>query len=252
MAKKPNGYWTLKRTLEKSEDFVKNGYNLSRSKLKELDEGGLIKAIQKNGGLYKIKELLEIEDKRKPNGFYSKMTKEEWMAYGKEKNYDQLARNKMGKIDRGYYKVGLKRKWINDLIKIQWPGIAKFTEKEWLAYGKENGYDKLTRNELQEGSKSYYEKGLNEGWINELIPYSRVTVTRGFFKNMTKKEWLNYGKKNNLDKLNREKLKDMKARYYNIGIKQGWINELIPSKQMSNIKQALDGMLNEYIQGDAK
>jgi hypothetical protein len=113
---------------------------------------------------------------------------------------------------------------------------SHMTKEQWLIYGKENSYNKLTRAELKE-NVSYYRKGRQEGWLSELIPTTEYKPN-GFFSNMTKEEYLNYGRKKRLDELSRTELLTKESRYYQIGRSKGWLDELIlPNPMQARIKK---------------
>jgi hypothetical protein len=163
---------------------------------------------------------------RKPNGFFSKMSEEEWMNYGIRKEYQNLTKRKLQDKEPAFYKKGLKERWLNGLCNGYL--FSNMNEKQWLDYGKERDYDKLNRTKLSEISKGYYTKGCLEGWINNLIPESNQTVPRGFYSRMTEEEWIDYGIKRGYNKLNRE---DLPRAYMNKGLENGWINRLIPKTE---------------------
>jgi len=57
-----------------------------------------------------------MKTKRKPNGFFKKMVKEQWLAYGRQKGYDTFSRTCLFKADSSYYQIGIKKDWIDSLI----------------------------------------------------------------------------------------------------------------------------------------
>ena len=91
-------------------------------------------------------------------------------------------------------------------------------------------------------TKQFYRSFKNE---NNLVQNPSYSTPK-----MTKEDWLRYGKENKYDGLNRKKLKEKEPQYHFIGLKNGWIDDLIPKK--NGIKQVLDDMLTQYNQGAGK
>ena len=104
---------------------------------------------------------------RKPDGFYSNMTKKQWLAYGKNRGHDQLSRSELKEKENRHYIIGLKKKWINKLIpelKKRQNGFFKYmNKKKWIAYGKEKGYDKLSRENYKKKKVVIIKKVLMKG-----------------------------------------------------------------------------------------
>ena len=231
--KRPNGYWNREKINEAFYDKINELRRVPTSP----EFRGPMKAILKGRYDPKIKtwngflryhgfELLS-----KPWGFYSNMTKEEWLAYGAEKGYGGLIRSKLEKENNGYYLTGLKKGWLKGLIphtKVRPNGFySNMTKEEWLAHGNENGYHKLSRTDLSKINGRYYQTGLRAGWLKELISHTKQKA-RGFFKRMNKEQWLSYGMEMGYDKISRAELGKCAVQYYAKGLKEGWIPELIP------------------------
>ena len=209
---------------------MNEGYNsLTRSELNK-KENEYYQKGRKEGWLA---ELIP-ETKHKPDGFYSDMGKEQWIIYGKENGYDELTRTELSRIHSAYSLKGRKENWIEELIpgtKVKPNGFySNMTKEQWLAYGIENGFDKLKRTQLARKSCQYLLKGESEGWLEEMI-------TPAFTK-MTKKQWLKYGFQNKLYCIGRKELNEKHPGFYRKGWREGWIDELIHKK--NSLEQQLD------------
>lgn len=91
------------------------GYNkLSRSELHKIARGYEEKGREEGW----IPELIP-ETKCKPIGFYSDMSKEKWLAYGRERGLDKLSRSELDDEEFQYLHIGRLKGWLDDLIPIQ-------------------------------------------------------------------------------------------------------------------------------------
>jgi sulfur transfer protein SufE len=207
--------------------------------LKGLNEGWTAELIpetkckpKKSGKEGCIGELIS-ETKRRYR-FYIDMTKEQWLAYGRENGFNKLNRTKLQQKASKYYKKGIKEGWISELV----PETARkpngfyshMTKEQWMKFGQDNSLNLLSITELEKKCARYYTKGLETGWVWELIP-NRKVKPNGFFSNMTKEQWIAYGKKNNLDKLGRGQLGKKHVRFYAKGRLEGWVSEFIPETE---------------------
>ena len=189
--------------------------------------------------------------KRKPYGFYSDKTDRELIDYGEGQGYDKLTRTDLSKENSGYYEECRKRKIVEKLIpetKRKPRGFySKKTDEELIEYGMGWEYDKLTRKELGKENVSYYKECLERKIVEKLIPETKVKPS-GFYKNKSVKELIDYGIEQGYDKLTRNGLKKEDGGYYLECWKRKLLDKLI-SERSNSIKQVLDGMLNDYIQG---
>jgi hypothetical protein len=99
--RKPARYWNLKHTVAECKNVVEEyGRLLSKKELCEMKISGLANAIGRNGGMIKIRGMLGIELKRKPNGHWNLENtvdecKKVAKKYGKLPGYNKLYEMKM-------------------------------------------------------------------------------------------------------------------------------------------------------------
>jgi hypothetical protein len=184
---------------------------------------------------------------RKPHGFYSSMSKEEWMKYGQDNNLKSLSRGELEKKYQRYYTKGLKMGWITGLIpdtKVKPNGFySNMGKEQWIAYWINNGFDKLGLKELRKNHGRYYQRGAKEGWIHEVSP--TMKKPNGFYNNMTKEEWMKYRQENGLDKLSRSELSKTNGAYYKKGREEGWLNDFVPNTRKENGYWSMNTILDE-------
>jgi hypothetical protein len=247
----------IPKTLRKPSGFykkmTKEGW-LNYGRENALDRLSRKELEQKQGSYYNIgckqgwiADLIP-ETKQKQKGFFKYMNKEQWLSYGKERGFDKLSRDSLRIKESAYHNKGRIENWLAELIpeiKHKPNGFYKNMNKEqWLTYGIENGYDKLSRTELQKEQGKYYQKGGIEGWVKELI-LETEQKPNGFYKNMTKEQWIAYGRENGLNKLNRSNLWKKENKYCQKGNNEGWLDELIPNAHNSN---SLESAVQDYLE----
>jgi len=97
------------------------------------------------------------------------------------------------------------------------------------------------------------------GGMTNLRKTLRIDPLYKFYNQMTKEEYLDYGRKNNLDKLSRAELHKKMRGYYQKGIKKYWLDELIPTTQSAitrrnkgnkNSRGILEKAVEEYLEND--
>ncbi len=151
-------------------------------------------------------------------------TKEEWLTYGREHGYDKLSRQDLKENDSGWLFAGYENNWINEILppkKRSWK-----TKEQWLAHGREYGYDGMSRSQVEDLDSPYIEAGRKRGWLDELIPPKRPYVKKRQWK--SKEEWLQFGREHGYDKLTRGKLDQKDHSYYSSGSRRKWLDDLIP------------------------
>jgi hypothetical protein len=174
---------------------------------------------------------------RKPRKFYSSMSLDDWLSYGCLMGYNNMNSQEIKKEDATYYAKGMNEGWIERKKK---PAgyFKKMSLCQWLKYGFDNGYDKVTRDYVSRKDNAYYQKGMRSGWLNYVIP-KVIRKPNKFFTGMNRDQWLAYGMIKKYNKMIRSKLAVEDHRYYRIGIEKGWISELIPvSLQGSHFKKS--------------
>jgi hypothetical protein len=75
MKKRPDRYWTLENTLKECRELVRQEGNLPpQQRMRRLGMSSLTVAIDKYGGFYKIRELLQLKDKsyERPKNYWTK------------------------------------------------------------------------------------------------------------------------------------------------------------------------------------
>jgi len=53
---------------------------------------------------------------RNPNGFFTEMNRDKWFTYGFENGYDKMTRSELAAKNHRFYRVGLEKKWLCELI----------------------------------------------------------------------------------------------------------------------------------------
>lgn len=257
-SRKPDRYWNLGNTLIEAKQIVEElGYLPSSRELIKINKDYITSPIMNNGGFHKIRELLNLEEKKKPIGYWTKKNiLTESRKVVNEYGYlpDDHRLREIGKSDLaraisknyGFSKIreilGLKGR--------KFPGFfSNMTKEQWLAYGKESSLDKLSRSELQKEKVRYYKKGLKEGWLNDLGVNAKIksrkywtleNILKGARKMIEKKGYLPSEKQ--LVKIGKGDLGS--AIRKKIGFKK--IRELLGFKGNDSMKQVLDNMLNDY------
>ena len=73
MTRKPNGYWTMENTLKECRQIInKMDYLPNGTELNIMDRGDLSMAINRNGGFYKIRKMLNLRELKKPDNYWTK------------------------------------------------------------------------------------------------------------------------------------------------------------------------------------
>jgi len=133
----PRKYWSLENTLNECRKVVREYGELpGYDKLRKMKRGSLYHGIARNGGLYKIREMLGVESGRKPEGYW---TLENTLAeckkvvgeYGKLPNASKLCEMKMSGLSRAITKNGGYDK-IREMIGIQKRNPLKEAIMEYL------------------------------------------------------------------------------------------------------------------------
>jgi hypothetical protein len=116
----------------------------------------------------------------KKYGTYSKMNEEKWLLYGLERKFDTLSAHQVSLKEPGYYKIGLKNKWIYDLF----PGnidrkgkgfYSGMTKEKFLEFAEEHNVKQYTKTELSKIHRGFYARGLQQGWLDELkLKYAKT------------------------------------------------------------------------------
>jgi len=173
---------------------------------------------------------------KKPRNFYKSMKVNDWLGYGVQHGYNDMPNKEIAKLDKTYYLKGIKEGWLDKKNKPS--GFFKnMSIDDWLDYGFDKGYDKMTRYDVSKKENAYYQKGLYSGWLDNLIPKPK-RIKNGFYSKMDRDKWLTYGFRKEYDKLTRTGLADKNPRFYRVGLENGWLCGLISvSLQGSHFKK---------------
>ncbi|MBI3623548.1 hypothetical protein HY212_05730 [Candidatus Pacearchaeota archaeon] len=180
--RKPRGYWSLEKTLEECKTIVQMEGDLpSQTEFYQKGLGHLAGAIQRNGGIYKIKKILGLVDKIPESRTLTRKKSiwpdiNAWITYGLERGYDKRNPKSFDGSKKekefSWYLRGSTKKWLPSFpftrLRKGWGNIKL---NNWIEYGLERGYDKRnptslfrSKNKLE---RSWYYKGREEGWVND-------------------------------------------------------------------------------------
>ena len=176
---------------------------------------------------------------KKPKGFYSSMKMDDWFSYGVLWGYNNMEPGEIREADKTYYLKGIKEKWIGKRKKPS--GFFKnMSMDEWLKYGLSKGYDKTIRDNVSSKESAYYQKGMDSGWMDRLIP-KPIRKENGFYSSMNKDKWLAYGFEKKYNKMIRSELASENSGFYRVGLNNKWLCGLISaSLQGSHFKKGLN------------
>lgn len=184
---------------------------------------------------------------------FASMSQKKWLKYGYSREYEKLTRPELKEKDEEFYNRGIHNHWIESLI----PQIGKkrngfykyMPDNHFFVYGIIKGYDLLTKQELRKKDNTYCKEASKRKLLAELIP-ELEKKPNGFFQNMTKTEWMNYGIERDYNHTKRSELKWIASRYLKIGYQRGWVDELVPRnyqriKRRTNEQIRLDTLIQD-------
>lgn len=167
--------------------------------------------------------------KTKPDGFYSRMTKEQWIGYGRQNNLDKLSRSELQEEVGSYYKRGIEKGWVVELI----PEIKKRIDlptQEIIDLHKNGGST----------SKIAKKYNVHPSTIRRLLKKHHIKLKNGFWGYMSDKEVIEYVKRLSGDKkFSPSELEDFKPMCYKVLRLRGLLEKVCDYKLKRNNKSRI-------------
>jgi superfamily II DNA or RNA helicase len=161
--------------------------------------------------------------KKKPNGYYKNITKEELRDIALKFN----SRMKFRSSNSTAYQVAFKNGWIDEFFerkqkpKGYWQGLTKEELREVATE-----YD--SRMDFMKGNISAYIVAVKMNWIDEF--FERMKKPNGFYKNMTKEEIKNIA----TEYSTREEFQNSNNGAYQVALTNDWIDEIFERMKKPN------------------
>lgn len=192
---------------------------------------------------YHKKWIGDFNFNRKVNNRFSKIkTKEQWIQYGIDSGYQERYPTTLARSDepdeKSWYWKGSRNKWLSDfkfngqdeeVIEV----LGLDTKKQWINYGKENGYEKTNPRSLSKSKdkkeRVWYRKGMENSWLDSFNFHRKINMQPKEIKELDDLDkWINYGKKNGYEQRKKYTIQESKLAkersWYNLGRDNNWLD----------------------------